>query len=140
MKKEVNRRKFVKKTGMATAAILGIGLMPVGCAPYVYGVHYVEADRLRVPKKEFGRSNFLVIQPQGLKAPVLISKIAEDEYAAVLMECTHKQCIITPAGQILTCPCHGSEYDLTGKVIKSPAVENLITFKVDEDETNIYIY
>ena len=40
--------------------------------------------------------------------------------------CTHLGCIInqTEDGK-LVCPCHGSEYDLSGKVIKGPAYKNL---------------
>ena len=41
----------------------------------------------------------------------------------------------------LVCPCHGSEFDLNGKVIKGPANRNLNTlpYKIEGDIVIIYI-
>ncbi len=35
--------------------------------------------------------------------------------------CTHQACTVAPAGTILQCPCHGSQYSLTGSVLQGPA-------------------
>jgi cytochrome b6-f complex iron-sulfur subunit len=35
--------------------------------------------------------------------------------------CTHMACTVAPDGSKLTCPCHGSQYSLTGSVIQGPA-------------------
>lgn len=53
--------------------------------------------------------------------------INNNETTTVLSaHCTHLGCIIneTENGR-LVCPCHGSEYDLEGNVIKGPAYKNL---------------
>ena len=56
--------------------------------------------------------------------------------------CTHLGCIInqTEDGK-LVCPCHGSEYDLSGKVIKGPAYKNLeiIPSEITPDGNHIEI-
>jgi len=56
--------------------------------------------------------------------------------------CTHLGCKInkTENGR-LVCPCHGSEYDLEGKVLKGPAYKNLekLNSKISEDGTHIEI-
>ena len=56
--------------------------------------------------------------------------------------CTHLGCKInkTENGR-LVCPCHGSEYDFNGNVIKGPAYKNLnkIPFKISQDETQLEI-
>jgi cytochrome b6-f complex iron-sulfur subunit len=40
--------------------------------------------------------------------------------------CTHLGCIINQTeNDRLVCPCHGSEYDLEGNVVKGPAYQNL---------------
>ncbi len=40
--------------------------------------------------------------------------------------CTHLGCVINQVeNERLVCPCHGSEYDLNGKVLKGPAYKNL---------------
>ena len=56
--------------------------------------------------------------------------------------CTHLGCIITQKeGDRLVCPCHGSEYDLNGKVIKGPAWKSLeiIPSKITSDGHHIEI-
>jgi Rieske Fe-S protein len=35
--------------------------------------------------------------------------------------CTHMQCTVAPDGPKLQCPCHGSQYTLTGAVTQGPA-------------------
>jgi len=56
--------------------------------------------------------------------------------------CTHLGCKIDKLdGEHLVCPCHGSEYDLNGKVIKGPAYKNLptVTYQISEDGRKIVI-
>jgi cytochrome b6-f complex iron-sulfur subunit len=35
--------------------------------------------------------------------------------------CTHQACTVSPAGPGLACPCHGSQFTLTGAVTAGPA-------------------
>lgn len=56
--------------------------------------------------------------------------------------CTHLGCQINNLeNNKLICPCHGSEYDLDGKVIKGPAFKNLPQVKalVSADRKSIEI-
>lgn len=56
--------------------------------------------------------------------------------------CTHLGCKINQATtDKLVCPCHGSEYDLNGQVLKGPAYKNLNIMKssISEDGSQIEI-
>ncbi len=56
--------------------------------------------------------------------------------------CKHLGCKINKMeNNNLVCPCHGSEFDLSGKVLKGPAYKNLdiIPFKIISDGTQIEI-
>ena len=69
--------------------------------------------------------------------------VKQNETTTVLSShCTHLGCKInkTENGR-LVCPCHGSEYDLEGKVLKGPAYKNLqiLPSKISEDGTHIEI-
>ncbi len=42
--------------------------------------------------------------------------------AALASVCTHQACEITGyAGQTFVCPCHGSQFDASGRVLSGPA-------------------
>jgi len=51
------------------------------------------------------------------------------EYLIVLGICTHLGCVpVSAAGDYngWFCPCHGSHYDLSGRIRKGPAPTNLV--------------
>ena len=60
-------------------------------------------------------------------------RVKKDEWLVVLGVCTHLGCV--PLGQKIGdgkgdyggwfCPCHGSHYDISGRIRKGPAPENL---------------
>ena len=52
---------------------------------------------------------------------------------AMTTVCTHLGCTIgLPSGTTITCPCHGSQYDLGGGNTLGPAVNPLVHFAVTE--------
>jgi nitrite reductase/ring-hydroxylating ferredoxin subunit len=57
--------------------------------------------------------------------------------------CTHRQCSLSEGdldGTTVTCPCHGSEFDVTsGDVLAGPAVEPVQTFEVAVDDGELKI-
>lgn len=69
-----------------------------------------------------------MIDPQGLN-----DRSQKEEWTIVLAACTHFGCIPVKQDAIPTkgvvngwrCPCHGSEYDVAGRVTKGPAPKNL---------------
>ena len=69
--------------------------------------------------------------------------VSENDLTTIFSaRCTHLGCKINKMeGDRFVCPCHGSEYDLSGKVIKGPAYKNLqiIPSQISEDGSNILI-
>jgi Rieske Fe-S protein len=54
---------------------------------------------------------------------------APDGYNALTSVCTHEGCTVTGfSSDHLTCPCHGSQYTLTGQVIQGPAPASLTRY------------
>lgn len=63
--------------------------------------------------------------------PIIVTQPTAGEVAAFSAACTHQQCAVVPAGDKLTCPCHGSAFDVaTGAVITGPAVQPLARIQV----------
>jgi Rieske Fe-S protein len=68
--------------------------------------------------------------------PIIVSRPTESEVVAFSAICTHQGCTVAP-GDPLTCPCHGSTYDLaTGENTGGPAPKPLteIAVTVDGDD------
>jgi Rieske Fe-S protein len=55
-------------------------------------------------------------------APILIVRYSASRYVALSMQCTHEGCPVNPPVHgVMTCPCHGSQFDLAGRVERGPA-------------------
>lgn len=62
--------------------------------------------------------------------PILLVRVDVDTIAANTIVCTHQQCQVgyNDRDVRLDCPCHGSRYDLNGRVIQGPAPRALKHF------------
>lgn len=53
---------------------------------------------------------------------VLVARTSGDAFTALSSICTHESCQITGhSGQVFVCPCHGSQFDASGRVLTGPA-------------------
>jgi len=59
------------------------------------------------------------------------------EIAAYSLTCTHLGCTVEEDGEAFACPCHGSRFNIDGKVLKGPAQKPLRLLDVEllEDHT-----
>jgi Rieske Fe-S protein len=59
----------------------------------------------------------------------LISRTAQDTFSALTSTCTHDTCTITGFDSSnYVCPCHGSRFSTSGRVVNGPASAPLRTF------------
>jgi cytochrome b6-f complex iron-sulfur subunit len=75
-----------------------------------------------------------------LKYPVFVIRTNEDNYTALYMQCTHKGCELNATSKRLSCPCHGSEFDTSGKVLRGPAEKPLLSLPVTSESENILLH
>jgi cytochrome b6-f complex iron-sulfur subunit len=61
---------------------------------------------------------------------ILLMTQSGGKLTALDSTCTHQGCTVAPDGSQLTCPCHGSQYSLTGAVKQGPATIALHTVAV----------
>ena len=53
---------------------------------------------------------------------VLVARTSQDAFSALSSTCTHEGCAITGySGQTFVCPCHGAQFDSSGRVLSGPA-------------------
>jgi cytochrome b6-f complex iron-sulfur subunit len=59
----------------------------------------------------------------------LVARTGQNTFVAVTAACTHQSCVVSSfTGQTYVCPCHGSEFDTSGRVIVGPAAAPLAQF------------
>lgn len=136
----MKRREFIKDSTYAACLLLCGMPFATGCMNYKVLNYEKENGKIRVKKSDFMENKAVVIKPTRSYAPIFLSKNDKEKYSAVLMVCTHMQCEVKPTGNLLTCPCHGAEFMLDGKLNKGPAARNLETFTTTTDENYIYIH
>ena len=55
-------------------------------------------------------------------------------FHAISLVCTHLGCTLEQDGEGFACPCHGSRFKSTGKVLTGPATKNLAELEVSITE------
>lgn len=143
----MERRKFIKTCCYTAIGIPILAATLQSCSAIYYASITKDANRLLVKKSEFWyvkkdkkvNRAFVLVKTERMEFPICLYKMDEDVYSASLMHCTHRGCELNVGGGIYSCPCHGSEFSLTGKVLEGPADRDLKTFKTDTDNENIYI-
>lgn len=75
-------------------------------------------------------NGFLLIVP----AHIFIVNTGNDRYRAFTSICTHQQCDVNDfSGGTINCPCHGSQFDTSGQVVRGPAALPLQEFVASFD-------
>ncbi|MBN4048107.1 Rieske 2Fe-2S domain-containing protein [bacterium AH-315-O15] len=58
-----------------------------------------------------------------------VTRAGQDSVTVVTALCTHETCTITElSGTTYVCPCHGSRFNNSGRVLAGPATVSLQTF------------
>lgn len=150
----IKRRSFLQ-TCCTSALGLGLPLATFSLSS-CSGIHFatgtVENGALRIDRSEFTEQRegvdhnrpYVLIQTESSPFPICVHRQGkdadgQDKFSAALLSCTHNVCELNVSGQMLICPCHGSEFTLDGTVVRGPANENLVTFKTRVDHGNIWI-
>ena len=132
MKEEISfsRRNFLQlsaKLALGLAGILGLGGLvryfshePGGQTPSSYDLG-LAAD--------FPASGKLI----RLDIPAIIYK-TKNGFQAYSLVCTHLGCTVEEDGESFSCPCHGSQFDQNGIVLKGPATKPLSELEVELSE------
>ncbi len=144
---KISRRAFLRTAGKDTLTIalaapfIGSELfasskaVPVPMEPIMLDVTKPEYAKLAQPGGALKIPN-----PHDKKKPIIVSRTSETTVSAFSSKCTHWGCQVPlPANGEIKCPCHGSIFDASGKVIKGPAHKNLYSFSATLDGSIITI-
>ncbi len=144
----IKRKEFIKQCGKICLGGAVAGSFLESCAGNYYASSTISNNQLAISKREFIElknevakpRKYVLVRTEKLNFPICVYKLNENTYSALLMECTHKSCELTPHGDYLICPCHGSEFNNYGQVQNPPAETDLPNFKVTHNDENVYVH
>ncbi|MCE3555080.1 Rieske (2Fe-2S) protein [Pseudonocardia sp. RS11V-5] len=125
----LTRRAAVAGAG---AAAVGIGLLAAGCSGGGSGSTSTSASGTGGGAAPAAAPAAITLGPASSvpvggaevfpDQKVIVTQPTAGNYVGLSAVCTHQGCTVTGVqGATLVCPCHGSTYDLQGKVLKGPA-------------------
>src|SRR5437868_6922937 len=139
----MDRKTFIQAGCLACISTGFLSMILQSCDAVKYTSGTMNKDGLLVDIKEFetrnGHLSYIIVKHESLQYPVCVYRIDETHYNALLMKCTHQGTELQAAGERLICTAHGSEFDKFGKVMQSPAAEDLRTFPVSIVNNQIFI-
>lgn len=122
----VTRRDFLGLAGLGSALVAILGSV-IGMARLPKPTVLPEpATRFRLGhSEEFPPGTDRVIPGRNVRVIATAEGIA-----AMSLVCTHLGCIVQVSPDGLACPCHGSKFDLNGRVVRGPAPRPLPWLKI----------
>ncbi len=128
----ISRRDFLRliTRGMAAASgLLGLGMLARFFSYQGAGSQKTEFDVGLVEDFPVGSRT---VQTQ---VPALLVRSASG-FAAFSLTCTHLGCTLLQEAEGFACPCHGSQFDDEGRVLRGPAIRDLERYQVMVDESD----
>jgi Rieske Fe-S protein len=140
----MERRNFLKTTcKLCLLGSAGFLLTQLeGCAPAAGSTIYkTEAvnNRVQIPLSLFDKSSLQYVRIKGWYFDIAVQK-QQNEYSALLLQCTHQANQLTTVSDGYSCSLHGSRFDKKGNVTHGPAEEPLKKYKTSINQNNITIY
>lgn len=137
------RREFIKTIGGALAVATASKLL-TGCAAGLATFHgELQGETITIPKAQAfalaAANGIMMVNAKNLPVAIVVRRLADNSLTAVSTVCTHAGCEVRVLPDAFECPCHGSEYDVTGEVIEGPAAKALQKFAVTENQDMITI-
>ena len=135
----MTRKSFLKTTSGAAAlvAVAPLSALLEGCAPSAHTLHApIEKNTVVIPRAGLpdlrAPNAYMKVYVDVYTNPFLLFMHTNGELRAVLSTCSHSGCEVAKRKNGFECPCHGSEYDLEGHVVKGPAPAPLDSYPVRE--------
>ena len=127
---DIGRRDFIKiatSTLLTASSLLGIGAL----------LKYLDYVTEPAPKTEFDlgpAANYPIGSQTLLPDVPAVLFHRQAGFTALSLVCTHLGCTVEQKAGGFTCPCHGSQYDENGKVLRGPAKKALTSLRIEIKE------
>ena len=131
----MERRDFIRKITVGGSVLFVVPAFIESCSKSNNGLGNdpSSTNPMTVDLTSSQFSSLNLVGGYGYSGNVIIIHTGVNQFMALSKICTHQNCTVAynSSAKILPCYCHGSEYDLTGKVIRGPAQRNLTKYNVE---------
>jgi Rieske Fe-S protein len=133
-----NRRNFLKKSARAVAmgAVGTLALKNIDLSA-VLPAENLQQSESKITKV-INLSDYPALQSVGghamISGNVILIRSSKSKFTALSTVCTHKKCDLDYTGSGFECPCHGSTFNKSGKVLTGPAKKNLRSYSTSYNE------
>ncbi len=129
----MQRRSFIQS--IAVAGCIPVAALLESCAASAPALHVSSKENVvTVPLASLPDlsipDSYAKVYVDQLPNPILLFQRQDGSFAAVSSTCSHSGCEVKKRRSGFECPCHGSEYDLSGTVTRGPASESLDVFEI----------
>jgi Rieske Fe-S protein len=114
----------------ACASLVTRTVTPVDGVLRLALVHYPELT---------AEAGSLKVRPDGAPDPIYVLALGNRRFAALSPICTHLGCTVEIEESRLVCPCHGSNYDREGRVLRGPAEHPLARYRVELTSDDVLV-
>src|ERR1700693_1893116 len=139
---QIERRKFLSSACKA-CLFAGAGFLIsdlTACTTSSKIIHLpITQDSVRFPIIAFATELIQLIRPEGWYYDIAVRKTGTDQFDALLMKCTHQQNQLIMISNGYKCNLHGSQFNLSGQVVKGPAEHALKRFSTSLDQGQLVI-
>ena len=125
----VSRRDFLALSAFATAILAGLGILAGVFRFFKSDARYEESRSFKIGKPE----SFPVGSTTKLADKKIFVFSDDNGIFAISCVCTHLGCLVSETETGFQCPCHGSKFNMSGKVVGGPAPRGLPWFEITQD-------
>ena len=127
----MDRREFVERS---VGVVFGASLL-TACASLVTRTVTPVDGALRLALAHYPEltadGGSLKVVAKGADDPIYVLALGNRRFAALSPICTHLGCTVEIEEGRLVCPCHGSNYDREGRVLRGPAERALDRYRAE---------
>ncbi|SRR5579883_662340 len=136
----MDRRKFLETLALASGGLAVVNsISDIGKASAKVRSRIVSPDVREIPLnledtpelKPIG--GFYHLEVEDLERDIIVVHTGPNQYTAVDIKCKHRGCDVSYdiEDKKFVCPCHGSEYDLYGRLLKGPSEKPLAYYHTE---------
>jgi nitrite reductase/ring-hydroxylating ferredoxin subunit len=141
---ELTRRRVIKQFSLCTAASIiggqlwtGRVLASIGTGGNV-GVIKIKLSDYLALQSDYGSVQFKFNNAIGTYYPFTVTRAPNNVFHSVDTRCNHADCVVSPYNEstgLIECPCHGSQFSISGELVQGPATAPLICYNTTFNAT-----